>query len=413
VKADAVLVRGPRCSNIDRASAQEHLITDRTGMPIFRSILDGSSWRSRVASSQSIVYSFDGGSEVHLHRGIPARPLPRSSLRRLYEELLTEGEPLFGRLKAANTITALVYAAVQALRPSWNRLAWQRYFSARVQEVPTLALVSAAHKTATAMAVHRALQISEIVVPTSRTWDLRGVAWRAGAVAARIPRRPTRWLAGTPAAGSDRAKVRFCQQTFEVDPGVFVPVSLTEGVVNATLKAVDNTPRPIVIDVGTGCGAVALAIAAKRPDAEIHAADISARAIRSARRNARNLRIETVRWYAGSLLDPFPRELEGRVDVVVVNVPYVPARMRRAAWREMPGSFEGTGSVGLGLHRNLLWNALALIRSGGALIVQMTGDQWAQFRPELASFGFGSFSITGQAAADVVSMAILHPPSSP
>lgn len=104
--------------------------------------------------------------------------------------------------------------------------------------------------------------------------------------------------------------------------GVLVPRPETETVVDVALELLDGIDAPVVVDIGTGTGAIALAIASKRADAEIVATDISEEALAYARQNARALALDV--WFAaGDLYDAVPHPLRGRVDLIVSNPPYV------------------------------------------------------------------------------------------
>ena len=87
------------------------------------------------------------------------------------------------------------------------------------------------------------------------------------------------------ASGARAIRIPFGGITLRVPRGVFVPSPLTERVLEAALGAAAQWPDPLLIDVGTGCGAVALAAARKLPTATIYATDISEIALRSAREN--------------------------------------------------------------------------------------------------------------------------------
>ncbi len=115
---------------------------------------------------------------------------------------------------------------------------------------------------------------------------------------------------------------QFRRLALEVRPGVFVPRPETEVLVGAALEAVARIHGPVVVDVGTGTGAVALAIKDERPDAEVLATDLAPEAVELARANAARLGL-AVRVFEGDLLEPLPEELRGWVDLVVSNPPYV------------------------------------------------------------------------------------------
>jgi release factor glutamine methyltransferase len=116
----------------------------------------------------------------------------------------------------------------------------------------------------------------------------------------------------------------FRRLTLEVRPGVFVPRPETEVVVEAALATISATRSPLAVDVGTGTGAIALALKHERPDATVLATDRSVAAVTLARDNARRLGLD-VRVFLGDLLDPLPGAARGRVDVVASNPPYIEA----------------------------------------------------------------------------------------
>lgn len=135
-------------------------------------------------------------------------------------------------------------------------------------------------------------------------------------VAERARRRPLQHLVGT---------AHFWRHEFRVSPDVLVPRPETERLVETALALLAPLRDPIVVDVGTGSGCIALSLAAERPDAAIHATDISERALAVARETARRLGLEgRVAFHQGDLLEPI-RHLAGQVDLVVSNPPYVDA----------------------------------------------------------------------------------------
>ena len=109
-----------------------------------------------------------------------------------------------------------------------------------------------------------------------------------------------------------------------VRPGVLVPRPDTETLVEAALALVPEGERFFVADVGTGSGAVALAIAKERPEARVFATDIADDALRVAKENATRLGLEErVAFLKGPLLDPIPTDRT--IDLVVSNPPYIPS----------------------------------------------------------------------------------------
>jgi release factor glutamine methyltransferase len=112
--------------------------------------------------------------------------------------------------------------------------------------------------------------------------------------------------------------------TIACGPGALVPRPETETLVDAALELIDGTPEPVVVDIGCGTGAIALAIAMQRRDARVIATDISEDALAYARANARGLGCD-VSFSTGDLFDAVPSDLRGGVDLIVSNPPYVPA----------------------------------------------------------------------------------------
>jgi HemK-like putative methylase len=184
-------------------------------------------------------------------------------------------------------------------------------------------------------------------------------------------------------------RVQFGGITLHVPRGVFVPSASTERVLEAALDAVAGWARPVLIDVGTGCGAVGLAAAQALPSATIYATDISGDALHAARRNRARLGLRNIRFARGSLLAPVPRRLYGRVSVVVANVPYVPPSLSETLGGLFPaGSAIGVGADGLGLVRDLASAARDFLTPGGSLVLQLADFQWEVVRGWLTALGY-------------------------
>ena len=110
--------------------------------------------------------------------------------------------------------------------------------------------------------------------------------------------------------------------TLEVRPGVFVPRPETEILVGHVLSTLGDREDPVVVDAGTGTGAIALAIKDERPDATVFGTDLSSEAVALARANATRLGLD-VTVIEGDLLEPLPPDLRGWLDAIVINPPYV------------------------------------------------------------------------------------------
>lgn len=165
--------------------------------------------------------------------------------------------------------------------------------------------------------------------------------------------------------------------SLEVRPGVFVPRPETERLVEAALEELAPTSEPVVVDVGTGSGAVALAIKHERRDAAVLATDRSPEAVALTHRNAERLGLD-VRLFEGDLLDPVPSELRGWVDLVVSNPPYV----RPDEVEDLPVDVLADPELALvgdlSLTRRLAEEATRWLRDGGAIALEIGSDQGAE-----------------------------------
>jgi release factor glutamine methyltransferase len=167
----------------------------------------------------------------------------------------------------------------------------------------------------------------------------------------------------------------FCGLRITVDPGVFVPRRRTEFLV--TQAAALAPPRPVIVDLCCGSGAVGVALAAMLGDAELHAADIDPIAVACARGNV----AAPGHVYEGDLYDPLPASLRGRVDLLVVNAPYVPTdeitMMPPEARLHEPAVALDGGADGLDVQRRVTAAAAQWLAPGGHLLIE-TSERQAQ-----------------------------------
>jgi release factor glutamine methyltransferase len=152
-------------------------------------------------------------------------------------------------------------------------------------------------------------------------------------------------------------------------PGrVFSPRPATERLVRAALERIDGRPMRVA-DVGTGSGAIAVALASAKPQIEVWAVDTNPDAVELARRNAeRNGVADRVHVLEGDLLEPVPVP----VDVVVANLPYLPDSLHDPAYDNEPGDAIYAPGDGLEPYRRLL-NACRegkLVTPGGVVLIQ-------------------------------------------
>jgi release factor glutamine methyltransferase len=124
---------------------------------------------------------------------------------------------------------------------------------------------------------------------------------------------PVAYLTGT---------CEFWSLELEITPDVLIPRPESELLVETALEIIPAEAEWRVADLGTGSGAIALAIASERPNCEMHATDISQLAIDVARKNEANLLPGRIQFHAGSWLAP----LDGKFDLIISNPPYVAAQ---------------------------------------------------------------------------------------
>jgi release factor glutamine methyltransferase len=187
--------------------------------------------------------------------------------------------------------------------------------------------------------------------------------------------------------------LEFRDLRLRVRPGTFVPRQSSEFTVVQAARRLRARRRPVMIDLATGMGPIAIAAAHEVPRARVHGTDISAGAIRQARENARRLRVRNVWFHTGDLYGPVPRELRGKVDVVTAHIPYVP----RGDVKHLPLEIRGfepehtlTDYSDQGLH--LLTRAAVegwdWLRPGGWLLLEISPDRVHPVRPILRRVGY-------------------------
>lgn len=166
----------------------------------------------------------------------------------------------------------------------------------------------------------------------------------------------------------------FCGLRIAVRPGVFVPRRRTEFLATEAIAAARSAAgAPVVVDLCCGAGAVAASIGHAIPAAEIHAADIDRNAVDCARRNVPG------QVHLGDLFAPLPAVLRGRVDVLVVNPPYVPtgdlATLPAEARDHEPRVALDGGADGLDIVRRVGAAAGQWLAPGGTMLAETSERQ--------------------------------------
>ncbi|MGW3011551.1 peptide chain release factor N(5)-glutamine methyltransferase [Streptomyces sp. NPDC001219] len=191
------------------------------------------------------------------------------------------------------------------------------------------------------------------------------------AVARREAREPLQHITG-------RAFFRYLE--LAVGPGVFVPRPETESVVGWAIDAVRamDVVEPLIVDLCTGSGAIALALAQEVPRSRVHAVELSEQALDYARQNVEGSRVVL---HQGDALTALP-ELDGQVDLVVSNPPYIPLTeweyVAPEARDHDPELALFSGQDGLDTIRGIERTAHRLLRPGGVVVIEHADTQGGQ-----------------------------------
>lgn len=168
--------------------------------------------------------------------------------------------------------------------------------------------------------------------------------------------------------------------TLTVGPGVFIPRPETDLLLAWGLSVLPAS-RPLVVDLCTGSGAIALALAHSRPDAVVHAVELDPVALSWARRNS-DLRVEAgdtpIRLHSGDVTDPrLLADLEGTVDLVLCNPPYVPSGtpVPPEVAEHDPALAVFGGADGLDVIRSVVSCAARLLKPGGWVGIEHDDSQ--------------------------------------
>lgn len=172
-----------------------------------------------------------------------------------------------------------------------------------------------------------------------------------------------------------------------ITPDVLVPRHETESLVEAALERIPKDSEQRIADLGTGSGAVALAIARERPECEVHATDISPAATALAAKNARRLNINNVKMHTGSWCSP----LDGSFSMIVSNPPYIASddpHLDSGDCRFEPGLALTPGKDSLKAIRDICSQVPGHLDQGGWLIMEHGASQGDGVRRALEEFGF-------------------------
>ncbi len=213
------------------------------------------------------------------------------------------------------------------------------------------------------------------------------VAVMDGLVKRRFAGEPMQYIIG---------EAEFYGLSFRVNRDVLIPRPETEHLVEKAITLAAEFARPRIVDVGTGSGAIAIALARNLVGAQITAAEISVAALALARENAkRNQVADRVRLVEGDLLEPVAGE---QFEMVVSNPPYVAERDRDSLSVEVrdyePAEALFAGEDGLEIYRRLIPSAFGALAPGGFVALEIGHGQELEIGALLAAFRFIQIEFT-------------------
>ncbi|MEP6650629.1 MAG: peptide chain release factor N(5)-glutamine methyltransferase [Lapillicoccus sp.] len=248
----------------------------------------------------------------------------------------------------------------------------------------TMTLAEAGVDSAPVDALHLAAHLlGQDVSETRRLMVLGGVEAPEGyadLVAERASRVPLQHITG---------RAFFRDLELEVGPGVFVPRPETELLVDLALRELAGRERPVVLDLATGSGAIALAVKQECPQATVYAVELTELAHAWAVRNRDRLGLDVTVEH-GDARNAYP-ELDGTVDVVTCNPPYIPQEQvpvdPEVRDHDPVEALYGRSADGLALPLEMAARAADLLREGGVLVMEHAETQGDSLPRALAGTG--------------------------
>lgn len=181
----------------------------------------------------------------------------------------------------------------------------------------------------------------------------------------------------------------FWSFTLEVNKGVLIPRPDTEIILEEALAVGKNIIAPRIADIGTGSGAIALALAKELPEPKITATDISPTALKVAKKNARNLKLgKNIEFLKGDLFAP----VKGLFDIIVSNPPYISA----AKYEELPRGVKDfepkiallAGQTGVEFYEKLIYQSKNHLKKDGWLLMEIGAPQAEKIRDIMQECAF-------------------------
>lgn len=201
----------------------------------------------------------------------------------------------------------------------------------------------------------------------------------------------------------------------KVRPGVFVPRDSSEFLAEQAVRRLRRRKSPVHVDLATGLGTIALAVAHEVPHAAVVGADVSSEAVSLARKNAKRLGVGA-RFVESDMFDGLPKKLRGKVDVLTIHPPYVaagelddlPDEIR--AW-EPEHTLTDRSVDGLGLVERTVADGPRWLRSKGWLLIETDPDRARDVKRVMRAGGFRDVRSTKGGDLQVTRVVVGRPPA--
>ncbi len=173
---------------------------------------------------------------------------------------------------------------------------------------------------------------------------------------------------------------------------MFVPRDSSEFLAEQAVRRLRGRKKPVHVDLATGGGTIALAVADEVPKAQVWGTDVAGDAVKLARKNADNLDLRAT-FVKGDLFGALPKKLRGQVDAITLHPPYVPVDEiddlpdEIRDW-EPPHTLTDSSVDGMGLIHRAVEESPSWLRKGGWLLVEVSPDRAKDVKKVFARGGF-------------------------
>jgi release factor glutamine methyltransferase len=197
-----------------------------------------------------------------------------------------------------------------------------------------------------------------------------------------------------------RGKIEFYGLDLKVRPGAFVPRPSSELLVDRAIKKLRSRKSAVMVDVCTGAGPIAMAVADELKSIDVWGTDIQEEGLQQGRENAKKLGIPNVTFRRGDMYGALPDKLKGTVDLITGHIPYVPL----GEMEDLPSEVKDHEPVftltdhsedGLGLIKHAIDGAFEWLRPGGWILLEMSDDTAEMVQSFFPPAGFERATIAG------------------